>query len=106
MRIIQAWRKQYAYHATIREFLPAIAKGGLRPSFNSDLGEEVIFVEPVYEESEVYLEPGRGVMLRFLVDGFGDTPDGEFVLYDVIPPSDIEVEVSKGEWQPISEVVK
>jgi len=89
----------YAYHATIAEFLPSIAAHGLRASYNAWLGEDVIFVEPDREGSAIYLEPGRGVMLRMNVPGIGSTPDGECVLYDtpLVPAAQIEVE-RDGSW--------
>lgn len=78
--------RQYAYHATLRQFLPSIALNGLHP------GEgDQIFVEPDEEEAWIYLEPS-GVMLRFPVDGFGCTKDGECVVHEPVPAAVIEVQ--------------
>jgi len=98
-------KMEWAYHVTLREFLPSIAKKGLQPdSHESANGEEVIFVERSQEEAEVYAAPDT-VTLRFLVDGFGCTEDGEDVLYDVtIPAVEIEVYDKKARsWRPLKE---
>jgi hypothetical protein len=92
--------KEYAYHVTLAQFIPAIAKEGLRPHFSSSAGEDVIFVEEDEKEAAIYMEPPRTVMLRFEVPGFGSTEDGEAVVYNVVPPQEIEVKQA-GVWKRI-----
>lgn len=111
-RVGDLWIKEnvgpiYAYHATLKEFLPSIARDGLKASFHDGLGESVIFVEPDFENAAVYLERGRGAMLRFPTNGIGDTPDGENVIYDtpVIAPATIEILVGS-EWKKLLDVIR
>jgi len=94
----------YAYHATIFEFLPSIKEYGLKANFSSHLEEDVIFVEPDYEEAAIYLEKNQGVMLRFLVEGIGHTKDGECVLWNTpeVSAKSITFEYNKN-WLPLSQ---
>lgn len=97
-------RLEYAYHVTSLDRLPAIQRDGLKPAPHPHLDEddEAIFVERDPEGADVYSDRGKTVMLRFLVDGFGSTEDGEDVLYDVaVPPEQIEARTRTG-WQPIA----
>lgn len=82
---------QYAYHVTLGQFLPSIAKNGLVPREHASTGEPVIFVEPDEAEAAIYADPPKTVMLRFPVDGFGTTDDGENIWHDTVPPQEIEV---------------
>lgn len=98
---------EYAFHTTTKAALDTIRRDGLQPASHSHLDEddEAIFVERDEEGADVYADPeGSTVMLRFLVDGFGSTDDGEDVLYDVeVPPDQIEVR-TKGGWKPLMQV--
>jgi hypothetical protein len=93
----------FAYHATLKEFVPLIARDGLIAHFDENLGEDVIFVEPDESEAAIYLQD-NGAMLRVSVDGIGDTEDGECVLWDTprIAPSDIDIR-DKQEWVHLSD---
>lgn len=93
---------QHAYHVTTKEALEDIRREGLQPHSHEHLdeGDEAIFVERDEKGVDIYSDPGT-VMLRFLVDGFGSTEDGEDVLYDVVvPPDQIEVRTTRG-WKPL-----
>jgi hypothetical protein len=94
----------WAYHVTPEEFLPSIAKEGLRPMPNRWAeNKPVIFVEPDLDGVEGYR--GEGIAtLRFKTPGFGTTNYGESVLFapdapfvgksgedGVIPPERIQV---------------
>jgi len=91
---------QFAYHVTLAEFLPSIlAKGLLATPHPSAGGEPVIFVEPDQAEAEIYADVNT-VTLRFPVDGFGCTDDGECVVDGPVLPENLDVFVS-GAWVPL-----
>ena len=92
----------FAYHVTLREFLPSIAEKGLLPNLREGAGE-VIFVEPDQEDAEIYAAENT-VTLRFPVDGFGCTEDGECVIEGIVAQSSIEVS-DDGKWKAIAELV-
>lgn len=72
----------WAYHVASNEFLPSIAKGGLKPALHPHVeGIPVVFVEPDLEGVMPYHTRGKTTVLRFRTPGFGDTEDGETVLY-------------------------
>jgi hypothetical protein len=72
----------WAYHVTPNEFLPSIAKDGLKPERHPHVrGAPVIFVEPDLEGVLPYHIRSKTSVLRFRTPGFGDTEDGETVLY-------------------------
>lgn len=105
-----AWSRKgkpsFAFHVTLKEFLPQIAQHGLLPTEHRSLDEPGIFVEDQEDEVEVYMDSGRTAMLRFPVDGFSTTDDGEYVLYGVrVDPSTIEVRRKGGVWKKLTEVV-
>ena len=81
-------RPQYAYHVTLREFLPSIREDGLVPQWHEGADRDVIFVERTESEAAIYHEPGS-VMLRVQVNGYGCTEGGEDVLTWVVPPGEI-----------------
>ena len=72
----------WAYHLTIEENLPSIARMGLKPHTHAHVEDNtpVIFVERDEEGLEPYVGPGTA-NLRFKTPGFGGTPDGEDVLF-------------------------
>ena len=88
----------WAYHATLRQFLPDIRRNGLTPKFSRAAGEKVIFCEPDQAEAEIYLETG-GVLLRWQADEIaGCTPDGESVWFDPVPPEELQILDKNGTW--------
>lgn len=94
---------EWAYHVTQKSLLPGIEKDGLRPTPHQHTnGEAVIFIEPDEENVAVYHQPPNTVMLRFKVDGFGTTDDGENVYYDAVSPEDLEIKTKIG-FIPLSE---
>jgi len=94
----------WAYHVTLKEFLPSIARRGLLPSEHRSVEEPAIFVEGDSEEAGLYMESGKTSMLRFDVAGWDTTEDGEYVIYDRIPPEDIWIRKA-GRWKPLLETV-
>jgi|JI10StandDraft_1071094.scaffolds.fasta_scaffold22059_12 hypothetical protein len=90
---------EYAYHVTLREFLPSIERDGLLPQEHESLEEPGIFFEPDEEGAAVYHEPPNTVMLRWPLSGTprSSTPDGEYAWYETVPPHLIEKKV-KGGW--------
>lgn len=90
----------WAYHVTLASFLPSIRAQGLLPRYSEPAGEDVIFVEPDEAEAAIYAEPGT-VMLRFPVDGFGSTDDGETVIHGSVAPELIQMKRGEG-WVTIS----
>jgi hypothetical protein len=87
----------WAYHVTMKSFLPSILKDGLRPTAHEHThGEPVIFVEDDEEQASIYHEPPKTVMLRFKVPWFGTTDDGEYVHHDVVRPEDLQVKTRLG----------
>jgi GNAT superfamily N-acetyltransferase len=92
--------KEFAYHSTPKIFLENIARNGLLPGEHRSCDEPCIFVEPDEEEAEIYMERGTA-MLRFPVDGFSATDDGESVLFGVqVLPETIEVRRGRS-WVPL-----
>lgn len=89
-------RTELAYHVTLREFLPSIRQQGLQPKPHESTAEPVIFVEPDQEEAEIYAQENT-VTLRFPVDGFGCTDDGECVVHEPVPAESIEY-FDQGRW--------
>jgi len=72
----------WAYHATLRKFLSSIRTNGLRPAWHSHVEDApVIFVEPDLDGVLPYHRPPETVVLRFKTPGFGNTEDGETVIY-------------------------
>lgn len=91
---------QYAYHVTHNAALPSISEKGLLPQPHPHSDEPVIFVERDEDGAAVYHEPGKTVMLRMPVSGYGCTEDGEDVLHDPVAPERIEVRNEQG-WVPL-----
>ena len=92
--------KTYAFHVTLAEFLPSIRQAGLLPNRHKHAGgESVIFVEPDQDEAEIY-STDKTVTLRFAVDGFGCTEDGECVVNGPIASHLIEV-CTGGQWKAL-----
>ena len=94
----------YAYHATLKEFLPSIAQKGLFAQFSDVYNEDVIFVERNYDQKAIYRGGEKGVMLRLTIDGIGDTELGEYVIWDTlsIHSSKIKFELFPNTWKPLA----
>ncbi len=98
----------------------SIAQAGLHPTLHPHVEEmPIIFVEPDIDGVKPYYTKGMA-LLRFKTPGFGDTPDGESVIFGgssphtgypepplvgeagedgVVPPDKIQVLVeTKFEW--------
>lgn len=97
---------QYAYHATVAELLPSIAKEGLLPYEHEMLDEPGIFVEDDEGEAENYLERGSGALLRFrlvhmeALDYYSeDLP--EYIWFDRVPPERLEYRLADGTWDSL-----
>ena len=71
----------WAYHVAPVHALVQIQKQGLKPEWHPHVEDApVIFVEPDVDGVLPYRKRGT-VILRFKTPGFGDTEDGETVIY-------------------------
>jgi hypothetical protein len=83
-------RRVWAYHATHKSALASICAKGLLPMYHRSAREKVIFVEDSPSEVAPYWTNDT-VLLRFKIDAFATTRDGEYVVYDRVAPEDLRV---------------